>query len=111
MLKVFLDSITKPEELQALCKYKFAPKSASAASLQRTLAQDTSKKSCYEFLNLVKNILCMSFRPLFTFPPFFYTKTSRSFAAVIQELDEELRDSVNSLFPLLFLLFYLLKTF
>lgn len=56
MLKAFLDSITKPEELQALLKYKFAPKSASAVGLQQTLAQDTSKKSCYDFLNLVKNI-------------------------------------------------------
>lgn len=72
MLQVFLDSITKPAELQALYKYKFAPKSASAQRLAQTLAKDASKKRCYDFLNM----------------------TSRSFAAVIQELDDELRDAV-----------------
>ncbi|KAI8638358.1 farnesyl-diphosphate farnesyltransferase [Parasitella parasitica] len=72
MLQAFLDSITKPSELSALFKYKFAPKSASAQRLQQTLATDASKKRCYDFLNM----------------------TSRSFAAVIQELDEQLRDAV-----------------
>ncbi|EPB91696.1 bifunctional farnesyl-diphosphate farnesyltransferase/squalene synthase [Mucor circinelloides] len=72
MLQAFLDSITKPSELAALYKYKFAPKSSSARRLQQTLAKDAPKKRCYDFLNM----------------------TSRSFAAVIQELDDELRDAV-----------------
>lgn len=72
MLQAFLDSITKPSELAALYKFKFAPKSPSARRLQQTLAKDASKKRCYDFLNM----------------------TSRSFAAVIQELDDELRDAV-----------------
>lgn len=52
MLQVFLDSITRPEELSALFKYKFAPKSASAQRLKETLARDASKKRCYDFLNM-----------------------------------------------------------
>lgn len=67
-MQVFLASITKPAELQALYKYKFAPKSASAQSLHRSLAQDALKKRCYEFLNMVKKkkknsiFLCISIR-------------------------------------------------
>lgn len=64
MLKVFLDSITKPAELQALYKYKFAPKSASAQRLAQTLAKDASKKRCYDFLNMVR-VLCIDFRCTF----------------------------------------------
>ncbi|KAG2235941.1 farnesyl-diphosphate farnesyltransferase [Thamnidium elegans] len=71
-MQAFAASITKPSELHALYKYKFAPKSPSAQRLKQSLAQDALKKRCYEFLNM----------------------TSRSFAAVIQELDEELRDAV-----------------
>lgn len=54
MLQAFLDSITKPSELAALYKYKFAPKSSSARRLQQTLAKDASKKRCYDFLNMVR---------------------------------------------------------
>ncbi|KAI8880196.1 farnesyl-diphosphate farnesyltransferase [Backusella circina FSU 941] len=72
MAQVFIDSITKPSEIKALFQYKFAGKSPSARRLQQTLAKDASKKRCYFYLNM----------------------TSRSFAAVIQELDDELRDAV-----------------
>ncbi|KAI8328289.1 farnesyl-diphosphate farnesyltransferase [Blakeslea trispora] len=72
MLQALLDSATRPSELAALFSYKFAPKSSSADRLKRALANDASKKRCYDFLNL----------------------TSRSFAAVIQELDDELRDAI-----------------
>ncbi|OBZ88805.1 Squalene synthase [Choanephora cucurbitarum] len=72
MLQALLDSATRPSELSALFKYKFSPKSSSANRLKRALANDASKKRCYYFLNL----------------------TSRSFAAVIQELDDELRDAI-----------------
>ncbi|KAI9476122.1 MAG: farnesyl-diphosphate farnesyltransferase [Benjaminiella poitrasii] len=72
MLQAILDSITKPSELSALFQYKFAPKSASATRHQQSLERDASKKRCYGFLNM----------------------TSRSFAAVIQELDDGLRDAV-----------------
>lgn len=56
MLQAFLDSLTKPSELAALYKYKFAAKSAPAKRLQQTLAKDASKKRCYDFLNMVKEI-------------------------------------------------------
>lgn len=52
--------------------YKFAPKSENIRIHQENLAKDESKRRCYYFLN----------------------KTSRSFAAVIQELDDQLRDAI-----------------
>ncbi|KAI7903263.1 farnesyl-diphosphate farnesyltransferase [Cokeromyces recurvatus] len=72
MLQAILDSVTKPSELAALFQYKFAHKSPSAIRHQQSLDRDASKKRCYDFLNM----------------------TSRSFAAVIQELDDDLRDAV-----------------
>ncbi|KAI8394121.1 farnesyl-diphosphate farnesyltransferase [Radiomyces spectabilis] len=72
MLSAFLDSITKPAEIKALLNYKFSPKSENKRRHQQALAADASKKRCYDFLNM----------------------TSRSFAAVIQELDDDLRDPV-----------------
>ncbi|KAG1052755.1 hypothetical protein G6F46_000194 [Rhizopus delemar] len=73
MLSVILNSITRPEELVALYQYKFAPKTDAQIRLQQTLAKDASKKRCYDFLNM----------------------TSRSFAAVIQELEpDEVRDAI-----------------
>ncbi|KAI8977072.1 farnesyl-diphosphate farnesyltransferase [Mycotypha africana] len=72
MLGVILESITRPSEVAALLQYKFAPKSSSTERLKQSLANDASKKECYKYLNM----------------------TSRSFAAVIQELDDELRDAV-----------------
>ncbi|KAG1145759.1 hypothetical protein G6F61_002148 [Rhizopus arrhizus] len=73
MLSVILNSITRPEELAALYQYKFAPKTDAQIRLQQTLAKDASKKRCYDFLNM----------------------TSRSFAAVIQELEpDEVRDAI-----------------
>ena len=59
MLQAFLDSITKPSELAALYKYKFAPKSSSARRLQQTLAKDAPKKRCYDFLNMVRKSACL----------------------------------------------------
>jgi farnesyl-diphosphate farnesyltransferase len=56
MLQVFLDSITKPAELQALYKYKFATKSASAQRLEQTLAKDAPKRQCYHYLNLASQM-------------------------------------------------------
>ncbi|KAG0172947.1 bifunctional farnesyl-diphosphate farnesyltransferase/squalene synthase [Apophysomyces sp. BC1034] len=72
MLKAFSDSLTHPSELRALVAYKFSPKSENKARHQQILATDEPKKKCYDFLNM----------------------TSRSFAAVIQELDYELRDAI-----------------
>ncbi|KAI8074271.1 farnesyl-diphosphate farnesyltransferase [Gilbertella persicaria] len=72
MLKAFLDSATRPSEIAALVEYKFSSKANINKRLEKRLAGDASKKRCYEFLNL----------------------TSRSFAAVIQELDDELRDAI-----------------
>ncbi|KAI9315186.1 farnesyl-diphosphate farnesyltransferase [Dichotomocladium elegans] len=72
MLNVLLQSITKPSELQALITYKFSSKSENISRHQERLATDEGKRKCYEFLE----------------------RTSRSFAAVIQELDDQLRDAV-----------------
>ncbi|CDH57248.1 squalene synthetase [Lichtheimia corymbifera JMRC:FSU:9682] len=72
MLSAILQSLTRPSELQALVSYKFAPKSENIRIHQDNLAKDESKRRCYDFLN----------------------KTSRSFAAVIQELDDQLRDAI-----------------
>jgi hypothetical protein len=82
MLQAFLDSLTKPSELAALYKYKFAAKSASAKRLQQTLAKDASKKRCYDFLNMVKEISAWFFslrgkgviNPTFFFFFFFYIR-------------------------------------
>lgn len=63
MLQAFLDSLTKPSELAALYKYKFSAKSAPAKRLQQTLAKDASKKRCYDFLNMVKEISAWFFFP------------------------------------------------
>ncbi|KAI9142937.1 isoprenoid synthase domain-containing protein [Paraphysoderma sedebokerense] len=63
----FLQSLFHPTELYSLVKFKIAaPKKVS------TEKRSTSLARCYEFLNL----------------------TSRSFAAVIQELHPELRDAI-----------------
>ncbi|KAI8344683.1 farnesyl-diphosphate farnesyltransferase [Chlamydoabsidia padenii] len=72
MLSVFLDSITKPSEIKALLEYKFSASSRNKQSHQKALASDPAKKRCYNYLNM----------------------TSRSFAAVIQELDDDLRDAI-----------------
>ncbi|KAI7877852.1 farnesyl-diphosphate farnesyltransferase [Lichtheimia hyalospora FSU 10163] len=72
MLSAILQSLTRPSELQALVSYKFAPKSENIRIHQENLAKDENKRRCYYFLN----------------------KTSRSFAAVIQELDHQLRDAI-----------------
>ncbi|KAI8136528.1 farnesyl-diphosphate farnesyltransferase [Fennellomyces sp. T-0311] len=72
MLNAFAQSITRPSELNALLTYKFAPKSENTRRHHQTLAKDENKRQCYYYLNL----------------------TSRSFAAVIQELDDQLRDAV-----------------
>ncbi|SAL94772.1 hypothetical protein [Absidia glauca] len=71
-MSVFLDSITHPSEIKALLDYKFSSKSENKLSHQRALASDPNKKKCYHYLNM----------------------TSRSFAAVIQELDDDLRDAI-----------------
>lgn len=63
MLQVFLDSITKPAELQALYKYKFAAKSASARRLEQTLAKDASKRQCYYYLNMVSLLIVIHIGP------------------------------------------------
>ncbi|CAI2178396.1 15849_t:CDS:2 [Funneliformis geosporum] len=65
MASVFLQSIFHPSEIVALVQYKFLRPSPSNLI-------PPEKKACYEFLN----------------------QTSRSFAAVIQELDDEIRDAV-----------------
>ncbi|KAI9488419.1 farnesyl-diphosphate farnesyltransferase [Zychaea mexicana] len=72
MLNAFVQSITRPSELQALFSYKFAPKTENIRRHRQNLTKDENKKRCYDFLNM----------------------TSRSFAAVIQELDDQLRDAV-----------------
>ncbi|KAG9285413.1 hypothetical protein G9A89_010888 [Geosiphon pyriformis] len=72
MASAFIESAFYPSEIVALFHYKFLPASSSSA-LAKTLRTATkSKIRCYEFLNM----------------------TSRSFAAVIQELNDELRDAV-----------------
>ncbi|KAI9257997.1 farnesyl-diphosphate farnesyltransferase [Phascolomyces articulosus] len=72
MLNAFAQSITRPSELKALFSYKFSPKSENIRRHRQNLTKDENKKECYHYLNL----------------------TSRSFAAVIQELDDELRDAI-----------------
>ncbi|KAI8063483.1 farnesyl-diphosphate farnesyltransferase [Gongronella butleri] len=72
MLSVLLESITRPDEFKALLSYKFAGKSTNKLSHQKALAADSGKAKCYFYLNM----------------------TSRSFAAVIQELDDDLRDAI-----------------
>ncbi|KAG2223681.1 hypothetical protein INT45_007259 [Circinella minor] len=72
MLNAFAQSITRPSEIKALFTYKFAPKSENIRRHRQSLTKDENKRRCYEFLNM----------------------TSRSFAAVIQELDDQLRDAV-----------------
>ncbi|KAL0089829.1 farnesyl diphosphate synthase [Phycomyces blakesleeanus] len=71
-MSVFLKSLGHPSELKALLAYKFAPASQNKLNHQKTMANDEQKKKCYQFLDM----------------------TSRSFAAVIQELDDELRDAI-----------------
>lgn len=73
MLKTLLASIRHPQELSALINYKFFPPNANLKRNELRIANDPSKKKCYDFLFL----------------------TSRSFAAVIVELDDELRDAVG----------------
>jgi farnesyl-diphosphate farnesyltransferase len=71
MASSFLQSIFHPSEIGALILYKFFRPSP----VNSIHPEQKTKIRCYEFLN----------------------KTSRSFAAVIQELDDEIRDSVSNL--------------
>lgn len=68
MASAILASILHPSEVVALVQYKFAPKS------KRDYSNNKTGERLYHFLNM----------------------TSRSFAAVIQALDEELRDAVRT---------------
>ncbi|CAG8443403.1 8314_t:CDS:2 [Ambispora gerdemannii] len=76
MAKALIDSAFHPTEIIALIQYKFTQSSSSSSSVltrkEKIACWRKSKIRCYEFLNL----------------------TSRSFAVVIQELNEELRDAV-----------------
>eukprot|EP01104_Vermistella_antarctica_P012830 TRINITY_DN3785_c1_g1_i2.p1 TRINITY_DN3785_c1_g1~~TRINITY_DN3785_c1_g1_i2.p1 ORF type:complete len:414 (-),score=141.50 TRINITY_DN3785_c1_g1_i2:333-1574(-) len=67
-MSAFLQSLFHPDELVALVKFKLTHSSAPAVSADKT----DNCRYCYEAL----------------------TKTSRSFAIVIQELGDELRDAV-----------------
>jgi farnesyl-diphosphate farnesyltransferase len=67
MASAILASIFHPSEVVALVQYKLTPKSKYNYSNNKT------RERLYYFLNL----------------------TSRSFAAVIQSLDEELKDAVS----------------
>ncbi|KAG2182090.1 hypothetical protein INT43_007017, partial [Umbelopsis isabellina] len=72
MLDVLLASLFHPSELNALITYKFLRPESNLQRNQKLIANNERKKQCYKFLDL----------------------TSRSFSAVIQELDDELRDAV-----------------
>ncbi|KAI8584165.1 hypothetical protein K450DRAFT_218485 [Umbelopsis ramanniana AG] len=72
MLDVLLASIGHPSELSALITYKFFKPESNINRNQKLIANNERKKRCYDFLD----------------------KTSRSFSAVIQELDDELRDAI-----------------
>jgi farnesyl-diphosphate farnesyltransferase len=69
MAASLLQSIFYPSEIVALIQYKFLKPSP----VRTILPEQKAKVRCYEFLNY----------------------TSRSFAAVIQELDDEIRDAVS----------------
>ncbi|KAI9269362.1 farnesyl-diphosphate farnesyltransferase [Sporodiniella umbellata] len=72
-LSAILNSITRSDELLAIYEYKFAPTTDAKRRLLQTLTKDASKNRCYDFLN----------------------RTSRSFSAVIQELEpDEVRDAI-----------------
>lgn len=75
-----MDSLLHPSELIALISFKlFAPKNyfhkEKSITYNSSLERTDSRTDCYRFLNL----------------------TSRSFAAVVQALDVELRDAVRAL--------------
>ncbi|GAB5592145.1 bifunctional farnesyl-diphosphate farnesyltransferase/squalene synthase [Umbelopsis nana] len=72
MLGVLLASLAHPSELNALIAYKFFRTESNIQRNQKLIANNETKKRCYDFLD----------------------KTSRSFSAVIQELDDELRDAI-----------------
>ncbi|KAI9283014.1 farnesyl-diphosphate farnesyltransferase [Umbelopsis sp. AD052] len=72
MLDVLLASLGHPSELSALITYKFFKPESNINRNQKLIANNERKKRCYDFLD----------------------KTSRSFSAVIQELDDELRDAI-----------------
>src|SRR4051812_31382973 len=72
-MSVILKSASRPSELVALLAYKFFLPSKNVKRNQVILKHDRQKQKIYHLLNL----------------------TSRSFAAVIQELDDELRDPVR----------------
>ncbi|RUS23637.1 farnesyl-diphosphate farnesyltransferase [Jimgerdemannia flammicorona] len=72
MLNTLLASLRHPAEIEALLKYKFSPPNTNFNRNKKIIANNPTKKKCYDFLFL----------------------TSRSFAAVIAELDDELRDAV-----------------
>lgn len=71
MAKVFIESLFYPSELAALIQYKLRP-----VPTNKIPPENKSKIKCYDFLN----------------------KTSRSFSAVIQGLDDELRDAVMDVY-------------
>ncbi|CAO3685550.1 unnamed protein product [Umbelopsis vinacea] len=86
MLGVLLASLAHPSELNALIAYKFFRSESNVQRNQKLIANNENKKRCYDFLD----------------------KTSRSFSLVIQELDDELRDVVNTIMmATLICLFYL----
>ncbi|CAM0142887.1 bifunctional farnesyl-diphosphate farnesyltransferase/squalene synthase [Umbelopsis sp. WA50703] len=72
MLGVLLASLFHPSELNALVTYKFLRPESNIQRNKKLIANNKTKKRCYELLDL----------------------TSRSFSAVIQELDDELRDPI-----------------
>ncbi|CAG8471880.1 12116_t:CDS:2 [Ambispora leptoticha] len=74
MAKALIDSAFHPTEVIALLQYNFNRSSSSSilTNTKKIASWSKSKIRCYEFLNM----------------------TSRSFAAVIQELNDELRDAV-----------------
>lgn len=64
MLKAILDSVTRPEELSALLKYKFAPKSESVQRFKASLAKDASKQRIYYYLNMASNFGTRALYPI-----------------------------------------------
>ncbi|KAH8550692.1 farnesyl-diphosphate farnesyltransferase [Umbelopsis sp. PMI_123] len=72
MLGILLASLAHPSELNALITYKFFMPKSNMARNKKLIANNENKKRCYDFLD----------------------KTSRSFSAVIQELQDELRDVI-----------------
>ena len=72
MASAILASLFHPSEVLALVQYKLAPKT------KHDYSNDKARERLYHHLNM----------------------TSRSFAAVIQDLDEELKDAVSCFHPI-----------